>query len=97
MDIPGPLCMIPNHDDHGIMTSNYEVLIFLEVEDDGRLVPKLMNEVQDQGKRRPRGVFKGCPSSSKMTKFIHMSKCIQDVQVHEDRVLVHLGLRVLLS
>ena len=41
MVIQGPLCIIPNHDDHGIMEIIYGFILFMEVQDDGRLVPKL--------------------------------------------------------
>ncbi len=45
----GPLCIVPNHDDHGIVMGNYVISVFLELMDDGRLVPKLEGEVSAKG------------------------------------------------
>ncbi len=41
MKINGPLCLIPSHDDHWIISRFYEFMVFMKIKDDGRLVPKL--------------------------------------------------------
>ncbi len=43
------MCIIPNHDDHGIVMGSYVILVVLELLDDGRLVPKLEREVSAKG------------------------------------------------
>ena len=46
MEIQGPLCIVPHHDNHWIIGVVSEEMIFLEVQDDGRLIPKLIMEAE---------------------------------------------------